>query len=48
MGDECSIEMDHFLHELTYESASIGLFGGKVDAMVPMAGEKDPVHVGFA
>jgi len=38
-----TLEIRKSLHELTYESASIGLFGAKVEANVPFAGKEGTV-----
>jgi len=38
-----TVNVCEFMHELTYESASIGLFGVKIDAKVPYAGKEGDV-----
>lgn len=38
LGDEKTVNVFEFLHELTYESASLGLFGSNIQANVPFAG----------
>ena len=41
---EGTLDIRKSLHQLTYESASLGLFGAKVEAQVPYAGKKDNVE----
>lgn len=43
LGDNGSIDVRKNFHELTYESASIGLFGAKIEAEIPFAGKTENV-----
>jgi hypothetical protein len=43
LGDHGTIDARKSFHELTYESASLGLFGAKVEAAVPFAGKEGTV-----
>jgi len=44
LGDSGTINIRKSIHELTYESASIGLFGAKVEAKIPYAGKEGDVN----
>jgi hypothetical protein len=41
LGEEKTVNIYDFFHELTYESASLGLFGANIQAKVPFAGGKE-------
>lgn len=43
LGANGTIDVRKSLHEYTYESASLGLFGAKVEAAVPYAGKEGTV-----
>lgn len=40
LGEGQTVNIFEFMHELTYESASLGLFGSNIQASVPFVGGK--------
>lgn len=43
LGQSGSMDVRKSFHELTYESASIGLFGAKIEAQIPYEGKEGTV-----